>query len=262
MNENKIIPVERISLRRYLGSLLLVLVVGLSACAGGAKQTATMTESPTSAMMDEKPTETMLQQEAGTIDATHESMMTETEAMGMMEDTPEPMMEATVEPKMAESQPASGEMMSTPDWFSVSLDDVNSGNNFSLQDFNGKVVLVETMAVWCSNCLQQQRQVKALHELLGERDDLVSLALDIDPNENADDLKGFVDRNGFDWTYAVAPAEVSRELGNLYGAQFLNPPSTPMLIVDRNGEVHPLPFGIKSAQALKEALDPFLADSM
>jgi hypothetical protein len=110
--------------------------------------------------------------------------------------------------------------------------------------------------------LQQQRQVKALHELLGERDDFVSLGLDIDPNENADDLKGFVDRNGFDWHYAIAPAEVSRSLSNLYGAQFLNPPSTPMLIVDRHGEVHPLPFGIKDAQTLMEALEPFLAESM
>ena len=152
--------------------------------------------------------------------------------------------------------------MTGPDWLSASLDNVNSGESFTLQDLSGKVVLVETMAVWCSNCLQQQRQVRALHALLGERDDFVSLGLDIDPNENAVDLKDFIDRNGFDWHYAVAPTEVARELGNLYGAQFLNPPSTPMLILDRHGEVHLLPFGIKDAQTLKDALDPFLADSL
>jgi hypothetical protein len=60
----------------------------------------------------------------------------------------------------------------------------------------------------------------------------------------------------------VISAEIGRELGMLYGNQFLNPPSTPMLIIDSNGEAHPLPFGIKSAEKLLEALQPFLDDSM
>ena len=101
-----------------------------------------------------------------------------------------------------------------------------------------------------------------LHALLGERDDFVSVGLDIDPNENSAQLKQYTADNGFDWTYDVAPVELGREIANLYGSQFLNPPSTPMLIIDRQGNVHPLPFGIKSAAQLKEALDPFLQESM
>ncbi len=241
-----------------IGSLLLILAVLLSACASGAAQTETMAETQAPAMMDDKPTEEMMEAEA-----THEPMMEATQD-DMMDATEEPMMDATEEPMMEDGDDmASGDaMMDYPDWFSVQLQNINSGETFTVQDLNGKVVLVETMAVWCSNCLRQQRQVKSLHELLGERDDFVSLGLDIDPNENADKLKGFVDQNGFDWYYAVAPAEVSRNLSNLYGAQFINPPSTPMLIVDRHGEVHLLPFGIKDAQTLLEALEPFLAESM
>jgi hypothetical protein len=97
-----------------------------------------------------------------------------------------------------------------------------------------------------------------LHASLGERDDLVSLAIDIDPNETPDILKSHTDRNGFDWLYTVAPVEVAREIGQVYGTQFLNPPSAPMLIIDRQGQPHPLPFGVKSAQSLQEALGPFL----
>jgi hypothetical protein len=149
-----------------------------------------------------------------------------------------------------------------PEWFKASLTDVNTGETFTVADFKGKVVLVETLAMWCSNCLKQQGQVKSLHDLVGARDDFVSLGLDIDPNENADALKAYTDNNGFDWVYAVAPAEVSREIGQLYGAQYLNPPSTPMLIIDRGGEVHLLPFGIKSADDLLEALQPFLEAGM
>jgi hypothetical protein len=149
-------------------------------------------------------------------------------------------------------------MRDTPDWFKAELVDVTTGTIFRIEDYHGKVVLLETMAMWCSNCFKQQQQVKTLHDLLGEREDFVSIGLDIDINENADTLAKYVERNGFDWIYTVVPAEVGRELGNLYGNQFLNPPSTPMLIIDANGDVHPLPFGIKSAERLLEALEPFL----
>ena len=49
---------------------------------------------------------------------------------------------------------------------------------------------------------------------------------------------------------------------NLYGNQLLNPPSTPILIIDRHGEVHLLPFGIKSSEDLLKAIEPFLKDEM
>ncbi|MCK7526838.1 MAG: hypothetical protein MZV64_59190 [Ignavibacteriales bacterium] len=42
-------------------------------------------------------------------------------------------------------------------------------------------------------------------------------------------------------TMRSPPADVSREIASLYGDQFLNPPSTPMLIIDRKGVAHPLP---------------------
>src|SRR5690606_13578148 len=139
--------------------------------------------------------------------------------------------------------------------------DVNSGEAFTINDLKGNVILVETMAVWCSNCFKQQTEVKSLHETLGERDDFVSLGMDIDPNEDAAQLKSFVEGNGFDWKYVVSPAEVSAEFASLYGGQFLNPPSTPMLIIDRKGVAHPLPFGIKSADELLKALQPFLDEA-
>lgn len=182
----------------------------------------------------------------------------------MMEDKPadKSMVDEPREDNMSESSMSEDAMMESPAWFSVSLTDVNSSETFTINDLKGKVILVETMAVWCSNCLKQQTQVKALHQTLGERDDFVSIGIDIDSNEDAAKLKGFVDANGFDWKYVVSPAEVSRDISSLYGGQFLNPPSTPMLIIDRHGNVHLLPFGIKSADDLLQALQPFLDDAM
>ena len=153
-------------------------------------------------------------------------------------------------------------MMDLPTWFSAELVDVNSGETLTVAGLRDKVVLVETMAIWCSNCLRQQQEVKKLHEMLGERDDLVTLVLDVDPNEDAGNLKDYAAKHGFTWNYVVAPREVAREIGQLYGDQFLNPPSTPMLIIDPSGEVHLLPFGRKTADDLQEALVPFLNGEM
>ena len=219
------------------------------------------------AMMEEEADETMMEEKAG------ETVMEEEAGEAMMEkeeSTDETMMEkaAAAGEAMMEEESADETMMDTdetammgPDWFEAGLTNVNTGETFKISEFQDKVILVETIAVWCSNCLKQQQQVEALHGLLGERDDLVSVTLDIDPNENDAILKAHTDKNGFNWRYAVAPVEVAREIGQLYGGQFLNPPATPMLIIDRHGEAHPLPFGIKDAQTLADSLGPFLSES-
>ena len=168
---------------------------------------------------------------------------------------------STEEPPTQTSEP---ELLrvETPDWFDVTLVDVRTGQPFTINDLQGKVVLVETLAMWCSSCLQQQVQVKTLKDRLSANEDFVSVGLDIDINENADDLKAYTEKNGFDWLYAIAPVEVAREISNLYGAQFLNPPSTPILVIDKSGQVHLMPFGIKSADTLNDFISPFLSNGM
>ena len=145
-----------------------------------------------------------------------------------------------------------------PAWYTESLTDVNTGAVFTVEQNLGKVILVETLATWCSNCYRQQLEVQAFHDKLGERDDFVSLGINIDPNEDVPLLTEYVRKNGFDWLYVVASDAMIDEISALYGPQFLNPPSTPMLIIDRDGNPHPLGFGIKSADELLEAVTPYL----
>jgi hypothetical protein len=71
-------------------------------------------------------------------------------------------------------------------------------------------------------------------------------------------LKDYSTEYGFEWHFAVAPLEVARALGNLYSAQYLNPPLSPMLVIDRDGAVHQLEYGKKSAESLQKTLEPFL----
>jgi len=231
---------------------LFVLTLLPTACSPGAPNAEAMKEKPVEMMM-EKTSEAMEEKTPDSMDEKSTQAMEGKPTEAMMEKTPDAMMEKSPE--------AMGSaMMDAPAWFSATLNNVRSGEDFTINDFKGKVVLVETLAMWCPNCKRQQMEVKALHEALGMEKDLVSIGLDIDPNENAADLKAYTDSNGFDWIYAIAPAEVAREIGSLYGDQFVNPPSAPIVIIDRHGQAHPLPFGIKSAEELMEFVDPFLKE--
>jgi len=147
----------------------------------------------------------------------------------------------------------------TPDWFSVELTDVQTNETFTMNDYAGKVILVETMAVWCPTCILQAAYIYKLHELLGNPDDLISVSLDVDLNEDAAILKEYTAEYGFDWHFAIAPIEVDRALGNLYSAQYMNPPLAPMLIIDREGHVHLLPYGLKDTETLQKAVEPYLS---
>ena len=154
------------------------------------------------------------------------------------------------------STPAVGTVK--PEWFDYELTDAQTGEAFTMNDFSGKVVLLETMAMWCPNCVIQANEVRKLHDLLGNPDDLVSVSLDVDVNEDAASLKEYSEGYGLDWHFAVASLEVARALGNLYSAQYLNPPLSPMLLIDREGNVLELDYGLKKVDALQQIVEPFL----
>lgn len=146
-----------------------------------------------------------------------------------------------------------------PEWYSFELIDARTGEPFTMNDFAGRVVLIEAMAIWCPTCLEQQAEVKALHDILGESD-LVSVSLDVDLHEDEASLKRYAAEHELDWRVAVAPLAVARALGNLYSAQYLNPPVSPMLLIDRHGTAFQLPYGVKTAEVLRDIIVPFLED--
>ena len=147
----------------------------------------------------------------------------------------------------------------TPDWFKIAMTDVRTGQTFTMNDFAGKVVLIETIAQWCPNCLFQQGETRNMRRQLGNPEDLIVISLDVDVHEDEASLKKYAADFGYDWRFAVAPLEVARALGNLYSAEYLNPPLDPMLLIDRQGNVYQLPYGIKKADTLQKTLEPYLA---
>jgi thiol-disulfide isomerase/thioredoxin len=153
----------------------------------------------------------------------------------------------------ASSTPGATEESATADpLLALELVDVRTGETFTLAELAAeKPVLVETMAIWCTTCLGQQREVVKAHAL----GDFHSVGIDVDPNERAPDLAEYADREGFDWHFAVADRELVRLLTERFGFEVTNPPSTPTFVVSSPSAIRALDFGrVRSAEELVDEL--------
>jgi thiol-disulfide isomerase/thioredoxin len=139
----------------------------------------------------------------------------------------------------------------------ASLRDVVTGEEFRIADLQGKVVVIEAMAIWCTTCRVQQGEAQAaLAEVASA--DVVYISLDVDPNERAEDLAEYARREGFDWRFVVASAEVSRSLAVTFGDQILSPPATPIVILGPDGQLIEKHTGIKGAGDLAALIEEHL----
>lgn len=137
-------------------------------------------------------------------------------------------------------------------WRTVELRDVRTGETFRLDSLAGQLVVVEAMAIWCSNCRVQQMEARTVLERLN-RPDLVYISLDIDPFEAEPDLARYADEHGFAWRFVVASPEVARALAQSFGDQVLSPPSVPIIVINPNGQVEQT-FGHRGATELEADL--------
>jgi len=141
-------------------------------------------------------------------------------------------------------------------WPDIPLRDVASGESFKISDFKGKVVVLETMSVWCHTCTEQQTEIAQAQDSLGDK--AVFITLEIDANEDEATVREHLDRHGFGWHFAISPLELSSQLEAEFGANLLNPASSPIVILDREQEAHLLRHGHKSADELIREISKYL----
>ncbi len=152
---------------------------------------------------------------------------------------------------------ARGSAASAEPWRTTALRDVLTGEEFRIEDLDGKAVAIEAMAIWCSTCRTQQLEAQTALEQIGSPD-LVYISLDVDPNERPVDLAEYARREGFAWRFVVAPQEVSRSLARTFGDQILSPPATPLVVLGPDGQVVEQHIGIKSAGDLAALFEEHL----
>lgn len=136
-------------------------------------------------------------------------------------------------------------------WRTTELKDVKTGKTFTIDQFD-KPILLESFAVWCPTCTRQQKEIKELHEDIGEA--AISISLNTDPNEDEQKVLDHLESHGFDWYYAVAPKEVTQSLIDEFGITVANAPSAPVILIDENKNARLLHNGVKKANELKGEL--------
>jgi cytochrome c biogenesis protein CcdA/PKD repeat protein/peroxiredoxin len=100
------------------------------------------------------------------------------------------------------------------------------GTPFALNEFRGKVVLLDFMQTWCSHCIADVPYLIEVHDTMGDALELISISL---YNGDTDEmLRQFKTEYNTPWTYARGP-----ELRNTY-----NVTQTPTkFLIDANGYI-------------------------
>ena len=103
-----------------------------------------------------------------------------------------------------------------------------AGNEISLSDYRGKVVLLDFWATWCAPCVEELPNVRRVYEKYGKNGfEVIGISLDVDQI----DLEAFLLRERIDWPQIFDGKGWENEISRLYGVQSI--PST--FLLDRNG---------------------------
>jgi len=105
-----------------------------------------------------------------------------------------------------------------------------SGGQVALEDYRGKVVLLDFWATFCSPCLEQLPHLKQVYEKYRERGFEI---LGFSEDQDRDRLGAFVKENGMGWKNVFCPEGESDPTVRLY--KVINIPAS--FLVDRNGIV-------------------------
>ncbi len=131
--------------------------------------------------------------------------------------------------------------VSSTAWKTAPLTDARTGQNFTLSQFQGKVVMLELMATYCQYCHAEGQQMILVQQRLGGNSQVVLVTVDVDSREELGTLQRYVQANpGFGnlnsdplWYYAkdntgqlMQSIAAGYDLGS-YIAQ------TPTYIIDR-----------------------------
>ena len=186
-----------------------------------------------------------------TMAMTDSIMMTDTH---MMTDTMM-MTDTHVMTDSAMTTPAETMMQALPVWQTMALTNARTGATFTLADFAGQHVFVETMATWCHNCQQQLGHVKSAAERVDE-EQVVFVALSVETDLAPATLAQYADDHGFDWTFVVATPELVRALAETFGQTIANPPATPHFLLHPDGSHSELVTGFESGDQILANLTP------
>jgi hypothetical protein len=95
-----------------------------------------------------------------------------------------------------------------------------------------------------------------LTELQNVDPDVTVVAIDADPNGNADAVVDHIEQNGFEGMFAVSPKELTDALVAEFGPDIISPPTSPVVLVDvESGTARLMPRGLKDVEELQAEIE-------
>ncbi|MDG6224934.1 MAG: TlpA disulfide reductase family protein [Candidatus Thermoplasmatota archaeon] len=120
------------------------------------------------------------------------------------------------------------------------------GGTFRLEQFKGKIILLDMYATWCGPCAYQMDELRELKTYYSPSD-LVIISINTDPQETAAMSREFRDKHYADWPFGMA----SPQIRETFPAS-----SIPTLyFLDREGKIVDDHVGAGSALDLRIRID-------
>ena len=138
----------------------------------------------------------------------------------------------------------------TVNWQETTLKDIRTQETYTIKD-SEKVIVLETFAVWCPTCKQQQDQIKKLIE---QGDKSIHISINTDPNEDASQVIEHANNYNFDWRFAISPIVYTQLLITEFGIKVVNAPSAPVILICEDLTARLLGSGVKDTTELKEEI--------
>lgn len=104
------------------------------------------------------------------------------------------------------------------------------GNSFELNDYKGKVVILDFWATWCPPCVKEIPVLKNIYKNFGDKDfEIISIALERKPDDYA---KNYVKGNKMNWVHIISK-EKGREIAKIYKIRYI----PTMFILNKEGKI-------------------------
>jgi peroxiredoxin len=103
-----------------------------------------------------------------------------------------------------------------------------AGNEVSLSDYRGKVVLLDFWATWCAPCVEELPNVKRVHNEY-KNDGFAVIGVSLDNNRSA--LEAFVQNQGIEWPQVFDGRGWENEVSTVYQVNAI----PAMFLIDKEG---------------------------
>jgi len=137
-----------------------------------------------------------------------------------------------------ESSPSEGEWGDAPDFTLKTIE----GNDFTLSEHIGKVIVLDFMTSWCGWCVPQMGELWEVLEEIGN--EIIIVSVDVQIGETRDDLEEVFGDYLNKWTFVLDNNE--QKVGNKYQVSGI----PKLVIIDKEGNIYYSDSGLTQSENL------------